>query len=264
MSALTLSAFQDLKGKRKISMVTCYDAPSARLVDKSDIDIILVGDSVAMTVHGFSSTIHATMDMMIFHLQAVRRGSKDKFVVADLPFLIHRLGREKTVYEAGRLLQAGADAIKIEGVHGHEEVISYLIGSGIPVMGHTGLTPQSVASLGGWKVQGKTHESAAQIRKEAQVLQSLGCFSLVLECVPAGLAKTITEELSIPTIGIGAGADTDGQVLVWHDLLGLNLEFKPKFVRQFCQVEPMILQTLNDYHNSVVSQNFPNKDEQYD
>lgn len=264
MTLLTPPLVQALKGNRKISMVTCYDAPSARLAEQSSVDMLLVGDSVAMTVHGHSSTIHATMDMMIMHVEAVRRGSRSKFIVADLPFLIHRLGKEKAVWEAGRLLQAGADAVKIEGLHGHEDVIHHIVASGIPVVGHTGLTPQSVVALGGWKVQGKTQESSHQILKDAQELEAIGCFMVVLECIPSPLGKAITKALNVPTIGIGAGNFTDGQVLVWHDFLGMNLSFKPKFVRHYCQTEPLILQSLNDYHNSVVNETFPNLNEQYE
>lgn len=264
MSLLTPPLVQALKGTRKMSMVTCYDAPSARLAEQSTVDMLLVGDSVAMTVHGHASTIHATMDMMLMHVEAVRRGSRSKFIVADLPFLIHRLGKEKAVWEAGRLLQAGADAVKIEGLHGHEDVIHHVVASGIPVMGHTGLTPQSVVALGGWKVQGKTQESAHQILKDAQELEAIGCFTVVLECIPSPLGKMITKTLNIPTIGIGAGPFTDGQVLVWHDFLGINLSFKPKFVRQYCELETQMIQALNQYHDSVVSETFPNADEQYE
>ncbi|HXF91019.1 MAG TPA: 3-methyl-2-oxobutanoate hydroxymethyltransferase [Candidatus Nitrosotenuis sp.] len=263
MSQLTPQSIRALKGQRKISMITCYDTPSARIADQSEVDILLVGDSVAMAVHGHDSTIQASMEMMLLHVSAVRRGSQRKFIVADLPFLIHRLGKHQAVWEAGRLCQAGADAIKIEGLKGHDDVIEYMVESGIPVIGHTGLTPQSAVALGGWKVQGKTPDSAKKIIDEAKQLESLGCFAVVLECIPTPLAQTITESVGVPTIGIGAGKFTDGQVLVWHDMLGIDLDFKPKFVRHYCQLQPVKIQALNDYHQSVVSGNFPSEEEQY-
>jgi 3-methyl-2-oxobutanoate hydroxymethyltransferase len=262
MSRLTPQLIKKLKGQRKLSMVTCYDAGSARLLDQSQVDIILVGDSVAMVVHGYPSTIHASMEMMLLHVAAVRRGST-KFMVADLPFLIHRQGKYSAVVAAGQLLQAGADAIKLEGVKGHEEVIQHLVDSGIPVMGHTGLIPQAIAAIGGWKVQGKTKTAAEAIEKDAKDLEQLGCFSLVLECIPESLANRITENSAIPTIGIGAGCHTDGQVLVWQDLMGLNSSFKPKFVRHFASLEKPVIAALNQYHQAVLDQTFPNEMESY-
>src|SRR5436190_1336725 len=186
----------------------------ARLLAASEVDAILVGDSAAMVVHGFPSTVHATVEMMALHTAAVRRGAPKTVVIADMPFLSVRQGRDEAVRAAGVLMQAGATAVKIEGVVGHEEIITYLIGSGIPVMGHLGLTPQSVNQFGGHRLQGRTPEAAEQLMADAQTLEKIGAFSLVLECVPDALATEVTKVVSISTIGIGAGANTDGQVLV--------------------------------------------------
>lgn len=262
MQRLTPQSIKNLKGQRRLSMVTCYDANSAHLLDQSHVDLILVGDSVAMVVHGYPSTIHASMDMMLLHVAAVRRASS-KFIVADLPFLMHRQGKYQAAIAAGQLLQAGADAIKLEGLKGHEDVVQHLIESGIPVMGHTGLTPQAIAAIGGWKVQGKTKTAAEAIEKEAKALEELGCFSVVLECIPETLGTQITKNITVPTIGIGAGHHTDGQVLVWQDLLGLNFSFKPKFVRHFARLETSIIDALNQYHHAVLDQTFPNEMEVY-
>lgn len=244
--------------KTKITMVTCYDYPSARIVAESKIDCVLVGDSVAMAVHGYESTIMATMDMMVLHTQAVARGLVQQFLIADLPFLGHRLSQADTITNVKRLLQAGATAVKIEGGDADTcQTIAYLVASGIPVMGHIGLTPQSIHQLGGYKIQGREEEAAALLMQQASALEAAGCFALVIECVPQQLSKILTDLIAIPTIGIGAGVDTDGQVLVWHDLLGLQTEFKPKFLKQYAQTKAVILKALNDYVEEVRQAQFP-------
>ena len=208
---------------QKISMVTCYDYPSAKTLASTSIDVALVGDSVAMMVHGLKSTIMATMEMIILHTKAVARGTSVQFIVSDMPFMSHRGSIESTCLHAKDLIQAGAQAIKIEGADEQTlQVIRHLVVAGVPVMGHIGLQPQALLSLGGYKIQGRQQSGAERIFQEAQALQTAGCFAIVLECIPESLAKKITESLDIACIGIGAGRYTDGQVLVWHDLLGLQ------------------------------------------
>lgn len=245
----------------KISMVTCYDYPSACTIAESDIDCVLVGDSVAMAVHGHHSTIMATMDMMVLHTAAVARGLKQQFLIADLPFLCHRSSQDETIKNVRQLLQAGAQAIKIEG--GDADVcatIAYLITSGIPVMGHIGLTPQSVLQLGGYKVQGRNEKQAELLCQQALKLEEAGCFAIVLECVPNLLAESITTALKIPTIGIGAGPQTDGQVLVWHDLLGLQSAFNFRFVKRFAEGKDFLLAAINNYVYEVHHSTFPSEE----
>jgi 3-methyl-2-oxobutanoate hydroxymethyltransferase len=256
---------QDFKAKKdaqqKIAMVTCYDYFSARIVEKSHIDCVLVGDSVAMVVHGHETTIMATMDMMVLHTQAVARGLKQQFLISDLPFLSHKISLTQTVENVQSLLRAGAQAVKIEGSDEHTcETISYLVNAGIPVMGHIGLMPQFIHQLGGYKVQGKSQEQAQLLNQQALRLEAAGCFALVIECVPQKVAQSITQSLSIPTIGIGAGPDTDGQVLVWHDLLGLQTDFKLKFVKQFAQTKELMREALNNYANQVHQVHFPEEE----
>ena len=253
---------QDFKAKKqrqeKISMITCYDYPSARIVSESTIDCVLVGDSVAMAVHGEETTVRATMDMMVMHTQAVARGLKQQFLISDLPFLSYRISRADTVNNVKRLMQAGAQAVKIEG--GDPDVcqtIAYLVDSGIPVIGHIGLTPQSVHQLGGYRVQGKEQQQATILMQQAAELEKAGCFALVIECVPQQVAQTLSQSLTIPTIGIGAGVNTDGQVLVWHDLLGLQTEFKPKFLKQYAQIKETILAAINSYAQEVQKGQYP-------
>lgn len=242
---------------RPIVMVTAYDALLARIVAASRVDAILVGDSVAMVVHGMASTVDATLEMMCLHTAAVRRGAPGHLIVADLPFGTFREGRHFAAKSAGALMQAGATAVKLEGVRGHEEVITHLVEGGIPVMGHLGLTPQSVNQLGGYRVQGRSTHDANQIRADARRLEELGAFALVLECIPAELAKTITDELVIPTIGIGAGCDTAGQVLVLADLLGLDANFQPKFARRYLDGHAEVLGALNHFARDVREARFP-------
>lgn len=244
--------------QQKISIVTCYDYPSACIVAESNIDCVLVGDSVAMAVHGHANTLTATTAMMELHTKAVAKGIGKQFIVTDLPFLCHKISIEHTMQEVKVLMQAGAHAIKIEGADDDTcNTISRLVQSGIPVMGHIGLTPQSIHQLGGYIVQGKKAEQADALIVQAKRLENAGCFALVIECVPKAIGQKITSELCIPTIGIGAGVHTDGQVLVWHDMLGLQDSFMPKFVKQFTQGKAFILSALNHYVGQVKQGQFP-------
>ena len=240
---------------RKISMVTCYDSTFAKIIDKTNIDTILIGDSCAMVMHGEETTIPARIEWLAEHTRSVRNGT-GKFIIADMPFLTTRRGAEYATECAGRLLQSGANAVKIEGVRGQEDVIRHLVMSGIPVMAHLGLTPQFYQAFGGHKMQGKTDEAAAKIVEEAKKAESLGCFSLTLECIPSAVARKITGEVGIATIGIGAGADCDGQVLVLQDLLGLS-GFKPKFVKQYLDGLSLVSDALNSYDAGVKGGAFP-------
>jgi 3-methyl-2-oxobutanoate hydroxymethyltransferase len=246
---------------RPIVMVTAYDALMARIVAASDADAILVGDSAAMVVHGFASTVEATLEMMVLHTAAVRRGAPQRVIVADMPFGTFRRGRHLAAETAGALMQAGATAVKLEGISGHEESITHLVEGGIPVMGHLGLTPQSVHQLGGYRVQGRTTDAAARLQAEARQLEALGAFAIVLECVPAELARSITESLSIPTIGIGAGAGTSGQILVLTDLLGLDDRFQPRFARRYLDGHGEVLTVLNEFARDVRTTRFPAREE---
>lgn len=249
--------------KRKISMVTAYDFFSAKAVGESEVDCILVGDSAAMVIHGFDSTIHATPEMMVTHTAAVRRGAPAKFIVSDMPFLTFRKGVEAAVDVAGALLRAGANAVKLESLDGHEDTVHHLIQSGIPVMGHLGLTPQFIQQIGGYKVQAKDEEARKHLKHQAQQLQDLGCFALVLECVPRALASEVRDMLRIPVIGIGAGLEVDGQVLVYHDLLGISAGSHPKFVRKFLDSHSVTHRALNQFHQEVQGLTFPAPNESY-
>jgi 3-methyl-2-oxobutanoate hydroxymethyltransferase len=257
--------FQRLKKeRRKISMVTCYDYSSARAVAESNIDCILVGDSLAMVMHGHPTTLSATTAMMALHTAAVARGAPRKFIVADLPFLSYRKGLKDAMDSVQELMSAGAHAIKLEGVRGHADIVRHIVESGVPVMGHLGLTPQSINLLGGMKVQARTDAAAEMLAVEARELEEAGCFALVLECVPSEAARKVTDILNIPTIGIGAGANVDGQVLVYQDVLGLNPGFKPKFLRVYANTFGMIQDALNSYDRDVKGGHFPSESESYE
>ncbi len=248
---------------RKISLVTCYDFTSARIVNDSSIDAILVGDSAANVMHGYETTINATLEMMEFHVRAVRRGAPNKFLIADMPFLAHRKGIQEAMYAVDILMKAGAEVVKIEGAGDNLEIITHIVNSGVPVMGHLGLTPQSIHQLGGYKVQGKEEEAAKKLLQEAEALEKAGIFSLVLELVSATLAERVTKTLSVPTIGIGAGSKTSGQVLVWHDLLGMNKGFNPKFLRKYLNGYKLIREALNQYDTDIKNKKFPSKEESF-
>ncbi len=261
---LTICDFKKKKTTgEKITMVTCYDYTSAAILNKTKVDCLLVGDSAAMTMHGYRDTVSATVEMMAMHTAAVSRGARDKYIIGDLPFLSYRSSLDESISAVKALMQAGAHAVKLEGASGNAEFISHLVASGVPVMGHIGLTPQFVHQLGGYKVQGKTDESARRLREEALILQEAGCFALVLECVPAAVAEVITKQLAIPTIGIGAGAVTDGQVLVFQDVLGLNGDFRPKFVKQYLNGAELIGQAINSYVTEVKAGVFPGHEHHY-
>jgi len=258
---------QDFARKKRegvpISMVTCYDSWSAALIAETDIDCVLVGDSLAMVVYGHDTTLPADIDTMAAHTAAVRRGMPDKFLIGDLPFLSYRKGLDVAVDNVGKLMSAGANAVKLEGAAGNVDLVHHLVESGVPVMGHLGLTPQSVHQLGGFKVQGRGEEAAARLAEHARALEDAGCFALVLEAVPAVVAGEVTAALEIPTIGIGAGSRVDGQVLVLQDLLGVNTAFRPKFVRTWLDGSKLIRNALQAYHNDVTSRAFPNGEESY-
>ncbi len=248
---------------RKISMVTCYDFWSAQLLNRSDVDCLLVGDSLAMVMHGFDSTVHATVDLMALHTRAVARGAPDKFIVGDMPFLSMRKGLEPAMDAVQTLMQAGAAAVKIEGEAGQLDIMAHIVESGVPVMGHLGLTPQSVHGFGGHRVQARGESAGKALVESARRLAEAGCFALVLECVPAAVARCVSAAIPIPTIGIGAGVHTDGQVLVLQDMLGTNPEFKPRFLRHYADGYGTIAQAVNRFHADVQEGVFPSKAESY-
>jgi 3-methyl-2-oxobutanoate hydroxymethyltransferase len=243
---------------RKITMLTAYDATMAALLDRAGIDALLVGDSLGMVVLGHETTIPVTLDAVIHHSAAVSRGVKRALVIADMPFLTYQRSAKQALRNAGRLLQEGAaHAVKLEGGRAVADVVRRLVEVGIPVMGHVGMTPQSVHQLGGFGAVGKSEEEAARIAEDARALQEAGAFSIVLESIPADLALRITSELTIPTIGIGAGPHCDGQVLVSYDAFGLFDRFVPRFVKQYANVGEMILKGAQDYIHDVQSGGFP-------
>lgn len=256
---ITIQSFQNAKDeKRKISMLTAYDYSTAKLMDEAGVDSILVGDSLGMVMLGYDSTLQVTMADMIHHSRAASRGVKNALVITDMPFLSYHISIEESVRNAGRLIQeAGASAVKLEGCHGVLPQIKAILAAQIPVMGHLGLTPQSVHMMSGYKVQGKSEVAAKQLIEDALTLQAAGVFAIVLECVPAPLAKLISEKLTIPTIGIGAGPDCDGQVLVYQDMVGMYDELKPKFVKQYAQVGEIIKVAVSAYDQEVKSGQFP-------
>ncbi len=260
----TILDFHEKKQKgQKISMITCYDSTFAAILAQSSVDCLLVGDSLAMVMHGYKTTLNASVGMMALHTAAVTRTAGDKFIVSDLPFLSNRKGLTANVTAAEKIMKAGAHALKLEGADGNLELIRHLVDSGVPIMGHLGLTPQSVHQLGGFKVQGRDQKARAKIKKSALQLQEAGAFALVLECVPSDLAQEITASLEIPTIGIGAGRDCDGQVLVLQDMLGLNQSFKPKFLKTYFSGFQTLQNVFNQYHQEVVDGVFPSQKESY-
>ena len=242
----------------KISMVTCYDYCSAAILNASQVDCILVGDSASMVMHGYPTTIGATVEMMAQHTAAVAKGAPLKFIIGDLPFCSYRKGLTQNMEAVETLMRAGAHAVKLEGAVGNLALVEHIVASGVPVMGHLGLTPQSVHTLGGFKVQGRLPQAAEKLMQDAKALQAAGCFALVLECVPSDLARTVTEALKIPTIGIGAGPYTSGQVLVFHDLLGLSQSFKPKFLKTYLNGFELVRAALNAFDNEVKETVYPN------
>ena len=262
---LSLPELTAMKQRRqRITMVTAYDARSARLADEADVEVVLVGDSAAMTVLGLDSTVPATMDEMLVLTRAVARGARRPIVVADMPFGSFQVSDERAIDNAVRFVKdAGADAVKIEGAGPMLTRVRALVDVGIPVMGHLGLTPQSVILLGGYKAQGRTAAQAHRFYDAAVALERAGCFALVLEAVPPPVAARITDALGIPTIGIGAGAECDGQVLVWHDLLGLTPQPVPRFVKQYADLTAVIGAALRDYVADVRRGSFPEPQHTY-
>jgi len=256
---LTIPDIIAKKGTEKISMLTAYDVSFARLLESQGVDMILVGDSLGMVVLGYESTVPVTMDEMIHHCKAVRRGSSC-FVVGDMPFLSYQVDIKEAITHAGRFIkEAGCDAVKLEGGLEVCDTVHAIVEAGIPVMGHIGLTPQTASQLGGYKVQGKDVESARKMLKDAQALDEAGVFAIVLECIPDALAKSITASISVPTIGIGAGSDCDGQVLVTHDLLGMFDKFVPSFVKKYAELAPQMKEAIAAFVSEVKTGNFPDE-----
>ncbi len=257
--------FLKMKQKKEpIVMLTAYDYPSAKLAEEAGVDMILVGDSLGMVVLGYDSTIPVTVDDMIHHTKAVKRGAKDTYIVTDMPFMSYHVSRSDALKNAARIIQeSGAHAVKIEGSKDVIYTISALTEAGIPVVAHLGLTPQAVGVLGGYKVQGKDAESARQLIEDAKKVEKAGAIALVLECVPKQLGEEITNSISIPTIGIGAGNGTDGQVLVFHDVVSYGVDRVPKFVKQYASVNEPIKQGIQDYITEVKAKSFPNEKHSY-
>lgn len=255
----TVSTFREQKAKgEKISMLTAYDYSTAKLMDKASINGILVGDSLGMVVLGYEDTLPVTMEDMIHHTAAVCRGAKNTLVVGDMPFMSYQVSVEEAVYNAGRLMKEGrCQAVKLEGGASVCPQIRAITNASIPVMAHIGLTPQSINAFGGFKVQGKSEEAAKKLLEDAKAVEEAGAFAVVLECVPAKLAELISKSISIPTIGIGAGAGCDGQILVYQDMLGLFSDFTPKFVKKYANVGEMMTQAFRDYIADVQEGSFP-------
>ncbi|MEX2640220.1 MAG: 3-methyl-2-oxobutanoate hydroxymethyltransferase [Balneolales bacterium] len=250
----------------KISMLTAYDFTLAKIIDQSGgIDIILVGDSAGNVMAGFETTLPMTMDQMIYHTSCVVRGVDRSLVVADLPFMSYQVTAKEALNSAGRMMkEAGAHAVKIEGGAFVTETVKKIVNAGIPVMGHLGLTPQSIYKFGTYKVRATEEAEAGELMDDAKKLEQAGCFAVVLEKIPVKLAKRVTESISIPTIGIGAGIHCDGQVLVLHDMLGLNKDFNPRFIRRYADLHPTITEAVQHYGKDVKESRFPGENEQYD
>ncbi|MBI5177627.1 MAG: 3-methyl-2-oxobutanoate hydroxymethyltransferase [Nitrospinae bacterium] len=262
ITALKLSEFK--RQGRKITALTAYDAPFARLMERAGVDVILVGDSVGMAVHGRPDTLSVTMEEMVIHARAVAGAVKTPLVVVDMPFMSFQVSKEKAVENAGRLIkETGAQAVKLEGGDKYSATIRAIVDAGIPVMGHVGLTPQSVHQLGGYKVQGKQSESARKVLSDAHAVEKAGAFSVVIEAVPADLGAAVTQSLKIPTIGIGAGPDCDGQILVLHDLLGLSDGPHPRFVKMYANFAEQAVEAFKSYRDEVQSGAFPAQENTY-
>lgn len=249
----------------KISMLTAYDFTMARIIDQAGIDVILVGDSASNVMAGHETTVPMTLDHMIYHASCVVRGVEHALVIADLPFMSYQVTSKEALTNAGRMMkEAGVHGVKLEGGKPVVKTINKIVEAGIPVMGHLGLTPQSIYQFGTYKVRAKEEKEADQLFEDAKRLEEAGCFSLVLEKIPADLAKEVTRQLSIPTIGIGAGGKCDGQVLVTHDMLGLNKDFKPRFLRRYADLDNTMTESVKQYIKDIKSGEFPSDKEQYD
>lgn len=243
---------------RKLVMMTAYDYPFGLLADEAGVDIVLVGDSLGMVVMGLDGTVEVTMEHMIHHIKAVVRGCKGPLIVGDMPFMSYNVSIEKAIHNAGRLMkEGGCDVVKLEGGVDFAPTVAAIVKAGIPVQGHIGLTPQTASALGGFKMQGKDAKAAMRIIEDAKALEDAGVFSMILEAVPAPLGKLVSESVKVPVIGIGAGPDVDGQVLVTHDMVGLFDKFIPKFVKQYTQIRPIILEALSQYKKEVQEASFP-------
>lgn len=262
---VTINDIKEAKARgEKVPMITAYDYTSAMIVDEAGIPIILVGDSLGQVMLGYDSTLPVTMNDMIHHTKAVTRGAKNALIVGDMPFMSYQASTSEALRNAGRFLQeGGAQTVKLEGGVTMADTVERMVSSGIPVMGHIGLTPQSVNQLGGYKVQGKTLKAAVRLMEDARALEEAGAFALVLECVPASLAGLITQRLSIPTIGIGAGKECDGQVQVFHDLLGLITDFVPKHAKRYSSLGETIASAVAEYMIEVKDQSFPGPEHSY-
>ena len=262
---VTISDIKETKSRgEKIPMITAYDYTSARIVDAAGIPVILVGDTLGQVVLGYDSTLPVTMDEMIHHTKAVARGSENALIVGDMPFMSYQASVSEAMHNAGRFLQeGGAQTVKLEGGVTMAPTVQRMVAAGIPVMGHIGLTPQSVNQMGGYKVQGKTLKAAVRLMEDARALEEAGVFALVLECVPSSLARLITERVAIPTIGIGAGKECDGQVQVFHDMLGLFTDFVPKHAKRYANLGETIAAAVAEYISEVKDQSFPSREHSY-
>lgn len=264
MKPWNVNTIRAAKGRRKLACLTAYDYTTARIEDEAGLPLILVGDSLATTMLGYDTTLPVTMEQMLHHTAAVVRGVKNAMVVADMPFMSYQISAEQAVENAGRFLkEAGADAVKIEGGRFRRPTIEALIRNGIPVLGHIGLTPQSIRTMGGYKVQGRKHEEAVRLLDDAQALAEAGVFAMVLECMPAALGGEITQAVPAPTIGIGAGPDCDGQILVAHDLLGLYAERTPKFVKRYAELGAEMNRAFGQYKTETETSVFPDREHTY-
>ncbi|OAQ21597.1 3-methyl-2-oxobutanoate hydroxymethyltransferase [Thermosulfurimonas dismutans] len=264
MARLTIPEIQAKKGKEPIVALTAYDVISARLAEEAGVELILIGDSAAMVVLGHEDTLPITMEEMLIFSRAVARGARKALLVGDMPFLSYQTGPPEAILNAGRFLkEGGCQAVKIEGGEEVSEIVNAVVKAGIPVLGHIGLTPQRASALGGYKVQGRDLDSARKLMRDAEALISAGVFALILECVPSELARRITEKVPVPTIGIGAGPHTDGQILVFHDVVGLWPRFKPKFVRTYAEVSKEILRAVSTYAEDVKQRRFPGPEESF-
>jgi len=261
---VSIPEIQAKKGREPIVALTAYDTISARLAEEAGVELILIGDSAAMVVLGHEDTLPITMEEMLIFCRAVARGARKALLVGDMPFLSYQTGPSEAIFNAGRFLkEGGCQAVKIEGGEEAAEIVEAVVKAGIPVLGHIGLTPQRASALGGYKVQGRDLDSARKLLRDAEALVSAGVFALVLECVPSELARRLTEKVPVPTIGIGAGPYTDGQILVFHDVVGLWPRFRPKFVRTYAELAQEILRAVSTYAEEVKQRKFPGPEESF-
>jgi 3-methyl-2-oxobutanoate hydroxymethyltransferase len=264
MKSITVFTLKEMKvAGEKIACLTAYDYSFASLLDRTGVELIMIGDSLGMVMQGHDSTLPVTMEQAVYHTECVARGVQRALIVADLPFMSYQMSREQALSNAGRLMQAGAHVVKLEGGEAMADTVRFIVERGIPVCGHIGLTPQSVNQLGGYRVQGKTDDAAQRLRRDAKLLEQAGASHIVLEAVPAALAKQITQDLTIPTIGIGAGIDTDAQILVLHDMLGLYPRPSPKFSKNFMQGAGSLDAAIKAYVTAVKARTFPGAEHSY-